>query len=592
MSDVDQYLRNKVDRVEGLVVALDQGLVQVSTQVAVVGQRAEETQDRLRKLATDFEAFVMVAQRTANVQRAETRTGIVEAQLENQFGHYKVVRRFATGVLQGFDTGLVSQETVRSVSEQLMVQTPRYWLAPVLVALGAWAEDDRDLCDRAVQEGYRRSPSRTALFLALVLRRQGRRQASVRWLRQYLAALDPNELGRDFAMILECVSQGAFGPAGLELVQERLDAWREQLLNDEVKQQAQVQRWRGEVDAHVGASAQATFPRLSAVSPQWPQMDLALRHARAHGALIGKYQALAAEEHPNQDRIEDAVDDILDRLVSGFDNEELPLRREHALNQAIIRNGGDMDAAQRDLPMDLAALETRLDYLTIQSESALDPAKIGVSRATQRMAISSCHDWFGRAHAAFCRDYRLGLPADVQATFEGNHTGAGVVFNLPRWTGSFTAPMEQLERSLAEHWDRSAQPFIASLAFDWRKQAVVPGIVTAAGVLVALVCAGTAGAAALLLVFAALIGGGIWFLVLMNKAQQAEKRQQAARELVAHGQRDSIAQLRAAGAELLDWSTAFRTEDSREPEVRALIADLARAGSPATPYERRVATGA
>jgi hypothetical protein len=233
MSDVDQYLRNKVDRVEGLVVALDQGLVQVSTQVAVVGQRAEETQDRLRKLATDFEAFVMVAQRTANVQRAETRTGIVEAQLENQFGHYKVVRRFATGVLQGFDTGLVSQETVRSVSEQLMVQTPRYWLAPVLVALGAWAEDDRDLCDRAVQEGYRRSPSRTALFLALVLRRQGRRQASVRWLRQYLAALDPNELGRDFAMILECVSQGAFGPAGLELVQERLDAWREQLLNDE-----------------------------------------------------------------------------------------------------------------------------------------------------------------------------------------------------------------------------------------------------------------------------------------------------------------------------------------------------------------------
>ncbi|MCG5467031.1 hypothetical protein MED01_006081 [Micromonospora sp. MED01] len=592
MSDIDYTLRNKVDHVAGMVVQLDQGLTQVSNQVSQVGQRTEETRDRLQKLAADFETFVMIAQRTANVQRAETRTGIVEAQLENQFGHYKLVRRFATGVLQGFDSGLVSQETVRSVSEQLMVQTPRYWLAPVLVALGAWAEDDRELCDRAIQTGYGRSPSRTSLFLALVLRRQGRREASVRWLRQYLTALDPNTLGRDFAMILECVSQGAFGPAGLELVQERLNSWRAQLLNDDAKQQAQVNRWRGEVDVHVGGSSQASFPRLSAVSPQWPALDRALAHANAHGSLITKYTAMAAEEHPSQDRIEDAVDDILDRLVAEFDDEELPLRREHALNQAIIRNDGDMAASQRDLPNDLVALETRLDYLTIQSESALNPSKIGVSRATQRMAVSSCHDWFGRAHAAFSRDYRLGLPTDVEAVFEGNHTGAGVVFNLPRWTGSFTDPIEHLERSLAEHWDRHGRPFIDSMTFNWRKEAVVPGVVIGAAVLFGLLCAGVSSALALVCVFAALIGGGIWFLVLNGKAQTAAKRQQDARALVERGKQDSIAQLRGAGAELLDWTTAYRDADTREPEVRTLIADLAQLGNAPTPYERRVATGA
>jgi hypothetical protein len=592
MSDTDHRLHTKVDHVTGMVVQLDHGLTRVSTQVAHVGQRAEETHDRLQKLAQDFETFVLYAQRADAVQRAETKTGNLEAQLENQFGHYKLVRRFATGVLQGFDVGLVSQETVRSVSEQLMVQTPRYWLAPVLVALGAWAEDDRELCDRALLVGYQRSPSRTALFMALVLRRQGRREASVRWLRQYLSALNPNELGRDFAMILESVSQGAFGPAGLELVQERLDAWRAQLLNDEAKQQAQVDRWRAEVDSHIGPSSQALFPRLSAVSPQWPEMDRVLGHARAHGALITKYQALAAEEHPSQDRIEDAVDDILDRLVDEFDDEELPLRRELAVNQGIIRNAGDMDAVQRDLANDLAALETRLDYLTIQSESALNPAAIGVSRATQRMAVSSCHDWFGRAHAAFSRDYRLGLPPDVEAVFEGNHTAAGMVFNLPRWSGSFTAPMDQLERSLAEHWDRNSRPWIDSMAFNWRKEAVLPGVVTGVAVIIAAACAGSAGAFGVLCVFAALIGGGIWFLTLMVKARAAEKRQEEARAMIARGKQDSIAQLRAAGAELIDWSGAFRDADAREPQVRTLIADLAMMGNAATPYERRVSTGA
>jgi hypothetical protein len=486
-------------------------------------------------------------------------------------------------VLQGFDVGLVSEETVRSVSEQLMAENPRYWLAPVLVALGAWAGNDPELCERAIQEGFRRSPERTALFMALVLRRQGRHESSVRWLRQYLAALDPHALGRDFAMILECISQGAFGPAGVEIVQERLDAWRAQLSNDESRQQAQVTRWRAEVDRHVGPTANGRFPRLAAVSPQWPQMDRALAHAAAHGSLITTYQAMTTEESTTADRLEDTVDDILDRLVREYDEEELPLRREHAEHQAVIRHNGDLDAARKDLATDLAALEKTLDYLTIQTESALNPAKIGVSRATQRMAVSLCHDWFERAHAAFSLDYRQTLPTDVQAVFESTHQAAGVVFRLPRWTGSFTQPIEHLERSLAEHWDRAANPMIDSLAFNWGRKSIAPIIVSVLALLIFVPAMGAAG------ILIPMLIAGIWFLVLYTQAQAAERRQRELRELLARARQDSLQQLRAAAAELVDWSTAFRGSDSREPEVRRLIADLATTGNAAHPYERRVA---
>jgi hypothetical protein len=77
--------------------------------------------------------------------------------------------------------------------------------------------------------------------------------------------------------------------------------------------------------------------------------------------------------------------------------------------------------------------------------------------------------------------------------------------------------------------------------------------------------------------------------VLYTQSQSATKLQDAVRELLARGKQDSLQQLRAAGAELIDWSSAFRRADSREPEVRALIGDLATAGAPASPYERRVA---
>jgi hypothetical protein len=582
MADVDYTLRNKVDEVQRLVVQVEQGLGQVGMQVATVGQQTRETSDRLQQLTQTFQAYVLEAQKTANVQRSETRIGVVEAQLEHRYGHYKVVRRVATGMLQGFDVGLISDDTVRDVSEQLMIETPRYWLAPVLVALRAWLADEPDLCERAVQEAYRRSPAKTSLFMALTLRRQGRGDSSLRWLRHYLAALDPSALGREFAMILECVSQGAFGPAGVTLIQERLDAWREQLLSDESRQQAQVARWRAELERHVASSSSAHYPRLVAVSPQWPAMDVALARARAHESLIREYSAMAAEAPTPAERLEDQVDDILDLLVSGYDDEELPLRREHAEHAAIVHHAGDLVAARRSVDNELLALDKKLDYLTIQTESALAPDKLGVSRATQRMAVSSCHEWFAQAHAGYSRDYRGAVPPNVEAVFEGQHNAAGAVFQLPRWVGSFTQPMESLERSLAEHWDRAARPFIDGLAYKWGTNLIAPIAVT----LVLILCAALTNWA---VVIAGLLVGGIWGLFLWNQAQAAAKRQAAVQDLLERAKQDSLQQLRGAGAEVVDWSNAFKRADCHEPEVRALIADLARAGTPAAPYERRVA---
>jgi hypothetical protein len=586
MADIDHTLRRKVDEVQGLVLRLEQGVGQVGMQVATVGQQAQETRTELQQLIRDFNAHVVEAQKTANVQRAETRIGVVEAQLEHKYGHYKVVRNLATGMLQGFDLGLVSDDTVRNVSEQRMLETPRYWLAPVLVALRAWLADEPEMCDRAIQEAYRRSPAKTSLFMALTLRRQGREENSLRWLRHYLAALNPGELGREFAMILESVSQGAFGPAGVALIQERLDDWRVRLMSDESRNLAQVTRWRAEIDQHAGPTSAAKYPRLVSVSPQWPQMDAALGRAGAHESLIRKYSAMAAEEPTPAERLEDQVDDILDLLVRGYDDEELPLRREHAEHHAVVRHGGDLAAARRSLDTDLLALDKKLDYLTIQSESALAPDKLGVSRATQRMAVSSCHEWFAQAHAAYSRDYRAAIPPNVDAVFQGQHNAAGVVFQLPQWVGSFTQPMEALERSLAEHWDRAAKSFIDNLAYKWGTNLIAPIAIT----VVLLVCAFQQPA---ILLLALLVGGG-WGLYLWNQSQAAAKRQDEVRALLERGKQDSLQQLRGAGAELVDWSQAFQQADGQESAVRALIADLARSGATATPYERRVAerTGA
>jgi hypothetical protein len=334
-------------------------------------------------------------------------------------------------------------------------------------------------------------------------------------------------------------------------------------------------------ERYVGPSSTDRFPRLANVSPQWPLMDAGLSRAAAHERLIATYSAMSAEEITAPDRLEDQVDEIVDHLVTDYDDDELPLRRDHAEFEAIIEHHGDKAAAQRALATDLLALDKKLDYLTIQSEAALNPDKLGVSRATQRTAVSSCHDWFSRAHAAYSAEYRAALPQNVEAVFESSHNAAGRVFQLPRWTGSFTRPMEQLEADLNAHWSRTAQSFIDSLSYKWGTNLIGP---------VALAVVGTICGVSLspVLIVFVLIAVGIWGGVLYSQSQKALQVQEGARTFLEQAKQDSLQQLRAAGAEVIDWTTAFQQADRQEPAVRALIADLAASGSSATPYERRV----
>lgn len=584
MATPDYAINNRLSELASLVARIDSKVDTVSNGVTRVGIAQQETRGDLQALRAEFLEFVNRAERTANIQRAETRVGMIQDQVEHQFGHHKVVRRSATGILQAFDTGLVTQEAVQAVSEQLMVQSPRYWLAPALVALAAWGRDDQALCTKAIEEAFRRSPSKTALFFALVTRRQGRLDASVRWLKHYLAVQDPSALGRDFAVVLESVSQGAFGPAAREVVQVVLAQWREVLLTDGAVIATQVDRWRREIEARDGDSGAGRYPNLRRMSPQWPQLAVCLSSAGAHEALFAEYDALLREEMRPSERLEDAVDDILDRLVSEFDDEELPLRRELAVNEAVIASNGDLDEAQRAAALANAAREETLDYLTIQTTSALRPDTIGVSRATQRIAVAACADWFRDAHDNFCRDYRTALPADVEASFETSHSAGAATFALPEWRASFSRPMAELEASFGAHWDRHTAPFLRALAYDWKRALMVPAIVLVVAMFIGFSIGPGFG------LFLTVAIAGIWGLVIYRRYDAGQKAIANATRVLAQLKQESITCLRSAGAELEDWSSEYLRRDADAAKVRQLIDQFANAGHTMSPHEMRVVT--
>ena len=177
------YLERKIDAVNANTQQVHAAVVEVSKSIV-------QTNESLNNLAQRFETLMAQQEKRDALQQASTELVRVRQELENEYGNYRVIRETMLGVLQATDVALVKKTTISRVTEELMLATPKYWLAPCLVAVAAWIGNDRDLAERAIAEAVRRDEERTAIVMALICRRNNRIETCYEWLSIYFAHQD------------------------------------------------------------------------------------------------------------------------------------------------------------------------------------------------------------------------------------------------------------------------------------------------------------------------------------------------------------------------------------------------------------------
>lgn len=194
----------------------------VGNEVLQVQQAVGDIESRVDHLLSEFRDFVQNDLMQKELQLAETRIVKVRQELTDKFGYYDEVRRVAVGILQASDISIVRQDVMNTCTEELMLRAPGYWLAPCLIALSSWLNDNKDLAERALQEAIRRNDERTALFFTLVSRRASRFDATERWLERYLSMQDPSALQRDMVIVLDAFALGLLGSDSSGICSKRI----------------------------------------------------------------------------------------------------------------------------------------------------------------------------------------------------------------------------------------------------------------------------------------------------------------------------------------------------------------------------------
>jgi len=555
---------NAVDRVQRQVNELTVQVGRVDANVGRVSVDVQTTRAELQALTAEFRQFVHQAGLTANVQRSETALGNVEAALDREYGHYKVVRRTSVGTLQAFDIGNVSNDTVQQISEELMIQTPRYWLAPALVALAAWSRDDRELADKSVQTAFTRDRAKTSLFFALVLRRQGRLDASSRWLRAYLSAQDPRALGREFAVVFEAAAHDAFGTHGCAAVEQQLAEWNELLRSDPAVVDAQAQIWVDELTTLRGSVDDSVYPVLLRHSPGWPHYKALLESASAFGFAVEKYRRIADTDTPLVQSVQDQLDDLLEQLVTEYDDEELPFQREVAYHRAVIETGGDTGRARLVADSTTRALDEKMDAVSLQTQIGVHPDEMGVSVGAQKLAIGAGRDDLRTAVGDYANAYRSRFIDVLEIVLAPDHSQLAVAMGFPGWKTDTATTQELSEVSLAETWHRACAGHIEAIRFR-PATAVWPVLLACVVAWFGVAVFDVAGGLLALAAF----GGAAWWVV--RKKRVADERVRHAEAARGQALQYSIDIYRAAVAEFVDARLAYQEADAGERDILELI---------------------
>ena len=536
----------------------------VSNQVGQVSHDLDVTSKELLELKQKFEEYVEQDRRVQAVGQAKTEIVDLRAQMDREFGKYQVVRDTTIGTLQALDLGIVSKETMNRYAEELMISRPEYWLAPAILAIVAWIRDDEETTKKAVAEAYNRDQTKCSLLFTLVLARQGRLEASSHWLRHYFSGLDPENLPRDFAVVMEGAAREAFGPWGRATVENQLSEWLTVLREDQSKVRAQIDIWRKEISNQRSVVNKDDFPTLSRVSPTWSAIYSQLESASALGNTLDKYVAVRDSSAELSLGLKDQMDDLLERLVTNYDAKELPLRRKIVRTQAIIDNDGDVNRANQEADSLQAALEEHIDALTMESYTAIAPDLLGVSVSTQQVAIGAAKTEFRDAVTQYAVSYRANAKQDADIVLDGQHSNYAVQYKFSGCQVSTNWPQQKAEQAIAQAWSSTIQSFIDSVSFKWTKL-ILPAIIALVVIVIGFAINVVAGIVILLLA-----GGGVGlygFLQKQNADKEVAKVQAAAQAATEY----SVSMYRSAVGEFVDAKLAYEDADAKEAPLLDMI---------------------
>lgn len=440
-------LGTQISALNGQVLAVQGQVSDVNRGVREVGALANATATRLEQLWGLFVDFVQRDKRDKALQLAETRLVKIRQEIEHLYGVRDVTRRRMIGLLQANDAQLVRKETSLLISEQAMIDAPRYWLAPALIGFSAWMVGDDVRCGEAFSEMMRRDPVKGRLFLALLFFRTGRDDEAHTWVEQYLAQQHPEALPRASIALIDAASNGLLPQTSCQAVLNKLSDWLEEMKGHENFDQEQVRIWVELLSSQKPVLGDNEFISLRSMAENWPQWQLALEWSRIQAVINHQFRTLFDTPAKADPEVKERIDTLLEFLINDFEEDESELRLDEMLNSAIVELEGERDYAMERIQAFRRARSERLSVGELLAVATTDNQANHASVATRKLATLMSRSWIATAIESLRTLRKENTPPTVNISIDGFSAEISRRNNESDITAALSAYYDNLENA-------------------------------------------------------------------------------------------------------------------------------------------------
>lgn len=450
-------LERRLDKVAEATNRIERELTQTNNRLGQVTEELSELSHELNALKDSFNRFMDDSKKATTLQKAATELIRVRQELEQNFGGYKIVRETMLGVLQATDLALVKKTTISQVTEELMLSTPDYWLAPCLVAVAAWIGNDRDLANRAIKEAVKRDEEKTALAMALICRRNNRTDTCFEWLSIYFAHQSAEHFTESNFTYLNAYLNGVFGPDEKHMCEDYVAKWlREIQSNGADFEQRQTEIWR-EYCKNFTVDLEGQFPEMSGNVREYAEIAAYVSRINSVGRISDKFSSMK-NITVEEEKLKKDIDQTLVSLISRCDEKEEPLRKEERYLQAIRYFDGDTDAAKRSvLEADRKRTEETIDLVSQMTNIIINREDARPSE--RKTSVNFLSSYIRSGFQEYMAEKKPEFPEQI-------------TLNVDTWSGTTSdgTNADELQRGYELHMQQERQEKLATVKMDKPKQ--------------------------------------------------------------------------------------------------------------------------
>lgn len=414
----DQIIsRADLSKLEKRMDDLNAATIQINKVMSEIHQEVNETNQGLYELAEQFKSMMIRQEKQAALQQASTELVRVRQEIESNYGNYKVIRETMLGVLQATDLALVKKATISRVTEELMLSTPKYWLAPCLVAIAAWIGNDRELADRAIAEAVKRDEERTAITMALICRRNNRVQTCYEWLSIYFSHQNSANFSEGTFAYIDAYLNGIFGPDEKHMCDDYITKWMNEIRgNSSTIEQQQEQTWK-----------EYCHRFCKDTSSLYPDLDSSVREQNNISEYVGRILSVDSisenftdinNAYVDHEGLKNKIDKNLIQLISRYNEDEEPLRKEEEYLKAVKLYEGDKNKAKEMIiAKEMARKQQTLNLVEQMSNVILTDEDVAPSQ--KKTAVLLLSGYIRKGFDSYIHEKKEEFPQQITIDMNG-----------------------------------------------------------------------------------------------------------------------------------------------------------------------------